>query len=142
MSSIHSKQLYDLLISDGVINSEGRTNFELNGIKTTIKDSSVVGNIIQEWLNAFMIEKNISFKVKNNTQEFPDFLMDVESDRCDLLEVKCFKKSPNFDVANFHAYCRSLRESAYRLDANYLIFKYENRDDGALIIKDIWLKKV
>jgi type II restriction enzyme len=89
-----------------------------------------------------MIEKNISFRVKDNTQEFPDFLMDDKSDRHDLLEIKCFKNSPNFDVANFDAYCRSLREAAYRLDANYLIFKYENSDDGVLVIKNIWLKKV
>ena len=66
--------------------------------------------------------------------------MGVSDDR-DLLEVKCFKQSPNFDVANFLAYARSLLEKPYRLDADYLIFEYMEVH-GWIIIKSIWLKKV
>lgn len=59
----------------------------------------------------------------------------------DLMEVKCFTGSPNFDVANYDAYVRSLTVNAYRLDADYLIFEYVIPPTG-IQIKNIWLKKV
>lgn len=46
-------------------------------------------------------------KTKQNTQEFPDFLVDETSEITGLLEIKAFYSSPNFDVANFEAYCDS-----------------------------------
>ena len=58
-----------------------------------------------------------------------------------LLEVKAFTRSPNFDVANFSAYARSLRTHAYRLDAKYLIFKYTPTATG-VVIDNVWLKNV
>jgi hypothetical protein len=95
-----AKTLFDKLHSSGVVGSRGDIYFELHGLKTQIRDSSVVGNVVQEWLKLFMINNGISFRIKQNTQEFPDFLMNATRDDIDLLEVKCFKKSPNFDVAN------------------------------------------
>ncbi len=79
-----------------------------------------------------------------NTQEFPDFMLHPKQDDKDLLELKVFdgSKSPNFDIANFDAYVRSLRQHAYRLHADYLIFAYLLDDEGVLQIKDIWLKKI
>jgi NgoBV restriction endonuclease len=136
-----AKKLYETLISSGIIGATGETNFELHGLKTLVRDSSIVGNVIQEWLKAFMKDKKIPFRIKTNSQEFPDFLMNPKNDQIDLIEVKCFKKSPNFDVANFLAYCRSLTTAPYRLDADYLIFKYEENETG-IVITDIWLKKV
>ena len=65
-----------------------------------------------------------SYSVPDNTQEFPDFIIHNE-DFDELLEVKCFTDSPNFDVANFSAYCRSLVTKAKRLNSKYLIFEYE-----------------
>lgn len=136
-----AKKLYEALVASGIIGATGETNFELHGLKTLVRDSSIVGNVIQEWLKAFMKSKKIPFRVKPNSQEFPDFLMNAKNDQTDLIEVKCFKKSPNFDVANFLAYCRSLTTAPYRLDADYLIFKYEENETG-IVITDIWLKKV
>ena len=133
--------LFDRLLSEGVVGAKGMTLFEMNGLKTPITDASVVGNIIQEWLKAFMISQSIAFRTTDNSQAFPDFLMHSTENNKQLLEVKCFKKSPNFDVANFLAYCRSLVEFPYRLDADYLIFEYEPMADG-IVIKQIWLKKV
>lgn len=112
-----AKKLYDELITSGIVGATGETNFELNGVKTRVNDSSIVGNVIQEWLQSFMDEKGISYRLLPNTQKFPDFLMNPENDHDGLLEVKCFKKDPNFDVANFIAYCTSLTTSPYRLDA-------------------------
>ena len=136
-----SKQLYSLLLEKGIVNAEGKIYFELQGLRTIIQDSNVVGHIIQEWLQSFMVKNGVYFRTKANTQEFPDFLMNKDSDRVDFLEVKCFKKSPNFDIANFQEYCRSLLTNAYRLDSDYLIFEYVEKNLG-VEIKNIWLKKV
>lgn len=136
-----ARKLYDKLMQTGIISAKGETYFELHGIKTVIHDSSIVGNVIQEWLKSFMDKHDIQYRLKLNTQEFPDFLMNEHSDEVDLLEVKCFKKSPNFDVANLQSYARSLLEKPYRLDADYLIIEYIDVH-GGIIIKHIWLKKV
>lgn len=133
--------LFQQLKKAGIIGAEGHVYFELHGLKTQVRDSSIVGNVIQEWLKAFMQKHKIAHRMKKNSQEFPDFLMHPQNDQVDLLEVKCFKKSPNFDVANFMAYCRSVKEHPYRLDADYLIFQYEETTNG-IVIKNIWLKKV
>lgn len=133
--------VYSKLMQTGIISAKGETYFELHGIKTVIHDSSIVGNVIQEWLKSFMDKHGIQYRLKLNTQEFPDFLMNERSEQIDLLEVKCFKKSPNFDVANLQSYARSLLEKPYRLDADYLIFEYIDVH-GGIIIKNIWLKKV
>jgi type II restriction enzyme len=136
-----AKILFDKLHNAGIIGASGETYFELHGLKTQVRDSSVVGNIVQEWLKLFMESNGIAFRLKKNTQEFPDFLMHPTKDDVDLLEVKCFKKSPNFDVANLAAYCRSLLSNAYRLDSDYLIIEYQENDDGTILIKRAWLKK-
>lgn len=72
----------------------------------------------------------------------PDFFLS-KSDETDLLEVKTFNyaESPNFDVANFDAYVRDLREKSFRLDADYLIIGY-SLSKGVIKINNIWLKKI
>jgi NgoBV restriction endonuclease len=136
-----AQKLYTALLASHLIGAKGEIYFELNNIKTRIQDSSVVGNIIQEWLQAFMRQAAIDYRKPDNSQEFPDFFLNNMSDKQGLLEVKCFKDNPNFDVANFSAYCRSLSHSPYRLDADYLLIKYSEQEDG-LRIDNIWLKKV
>ncbi len=84
---------------------------------------------------------DIYYRLVDNTQEFPDFYLDEALNDKYLLEVKCFTNSANFDVANFLAYCRSINEKPYRLNADYLIFEYDTSDNG-IIISKIWLKKV
>ena len=89
-----------------------------------------------------MLKNNIYFRAPDNSQEFPDFYLD-NSEIKNLLEVKCFdfSASPNFDIANFDAYIRSLLTKPYRLDADYLIFGY-TLHNGILKIENIWLKKI
>jgi hypothetical protein len=125
----------------GIISATGEVVFEMQNIRTVVKDSSIVGNVMQDWLKSFLDAHKIPYRLKPNTQEFPDFLMHPTRDDIDLLEVKCFKKSPNFDVANFQAYARSLLNNPYRLDAKYLIFEYIELH-GGIAIKRIWLKNV
>ena len=136
-----AQKVYDKLMQTGIISATGEITFEMQNIKTIIKDSSVVGNVMQDWLKSFLDLHQITYRLKANTQEFPDFLMHETRDDIDLLEVKCFKKSPNFDVANFQAYARSLLDNPFRLDASYLIFEYIDLH-GGVAIKEIWLKKV
>lgn len=133
--------LFNQLKKSGIIGATGQAYFELHGLKTQVHDSSIVGSVIQEWLKAFMQKNGIAHRMKKNSQEFPDFLMHSANDQIDMLEVKCFKDAPNFDVANFMAYCRSLTTHPYRLDADYLIFEYEENQSG-IVIKNMWLKKV
>ena len=59
------------------------------------------------------------------------------------MEIKSFdfNASPNFDIANFETYVRSLLESPKKLDASYLIFGY-SLIDGKIEIKGLWLKKI
>ena len=140
---MNANYLFDSLKKDNVIGSEGITIFRLSGIDVNIKDVSIVGNVLQEWLMHYMKKNGIYFRIKDNTQEFPDYLLS-ESSKQDLLEVKAFTKSPNFDIANFAAYARSLREDAYRLDAKYLILKYSkpSTETQSIVIDNIWLKNV
>ena len=139
-----AEELFALLNSENLIGQKGQITLSLGGIDVKVTDVSVVGNILQEWLANFMKLKNFHFELKPNTQDFPDFLLSLRGcQKTDLLEVKAFTKSPNFDVANFKAYARSLRDKAYRLDAKYLIFKYSPIDEGAAYkIDAIWLKNV
>ena len=132
--------LHQTLITQGIFSGIGTTNFNLLGINIVVQDASIVGNVIQEWLKSFMTQNGIAFRLKPNTQEFPDFLMHPSRSDVDLMEVKCFTGSANFDVANYDAYVRSLTVKAYRLDADYLIFEYVILPTGVQI-KNIWLKK-
>jgi len=137
----NSIKLYNLLIKKNVLGAKGKAFFQLQGLSVPIKDKSVFGNLIQEWLQYFMKTHKINMRIPDNSQEFPDFYLNATSNTKDLLEVKCFTKNPNFDIANFQAYARSLLNCAYRLDANYLIFEYTMNEEE-LIVKNIWLKKV
>lgn len=136
-----AQKLYKCLLSQNIIGCCGKVFFEIQNLKYQINDNSIIGNVIQAWLQSFMQANNIHYRLVENTQEFPDFYLDEISNSTNLLEVKCFTKSANFDVANFLAYCRSIIEKPYRLDADYLIFEYETSDIG-IIISNIWLKKV
>lgn len=136
-----AENLYKTLRDSEIISKEGYTTFSLNGIDVEVSNVNIIGDLIQEWLRDFMIHNKIDFREKGNTQAFPDFLLNPESEKTDLLEVKSFTKSPNFDIANFSAYARSLRENAYRLDAKYLIFHYSPKGKG-VVIDNIWLKNV
>ena len=84
---------------------------------------SAIGDLFQKWFSKWLASKNIQYRTQPNTQEFPDFLLDKDSNTKGLLEIKTFDadRSANFDVANFEAYCPSLKNNAYRLDADYLI---------------------
>ena len=88
-----------------------------------------------------MKTNSVYYRLVDNTQEFPDFFLDEQKNDVNLLEVKCFTKSANFDIANFMSYCTSVMQNPHRLNADYLIFEYL-ADQNGITIKNIWLKKV
>jgi type II restriction enzyme len=142
MYGIRAQELYDELQRRHIIGSTGRISIELLDVRCDVNDKSAVGNLLQEWLGAWMTSQGIYHRTNPNTQEFPDFYLST-SDNLDILEVKTFdfSKAPNFDIANFDAYVRSVMTNSYRLDADYLIFGYTLTNSG-LRIENIWLKKV
>jgi len=134
--------LFQLLQQKGVKTSEGTIHFDFMDVNVEVSDKSSVGNLLQEWLGAWMKKYGYYYRESTNSQIPPDFYLG-ENDKLDLLEVKSFdySKSPNFDIANFDAYTRSLLTDSYRLDADYLIFGY-SLENGKITVKDLWLKKV
>ena len=137
-----AQQLISQLKEQGIVDAEGTIKLSLLGTDVDINDKSAVGNLLQEWLGEWMNLNGFYHRVNPNSQEFPDFYLG-ESNELDLLEVKTFDyvNNPNFDVAQFDAYTRSLCDKAYRLDADYLILGY-SLSHGVVKINDIWLKKI
>ena len=98
--------------------------------------------MLQDWLEAWATKNNTYLRANPSTQEFPDFFLS-SSNEDNLLEIKSFdfKASPNFDIANFDTYTRSLLDNPKKVDADYLVFGY-SLTNGVLKIEGIWLKKI
>ncbi|WP_445954789.1 NgoBV family restriction endonuclease [Yeosuana sp.] len=138
------EQLYNKLTKEyKIIGEKGSIKFTLKDLTITVKTKDTVGNLIQEWLVAWLNTNDIDFFLKSNSQVFPDLNLDIENPEKGLVEIKSFDydKAANFDVANFMAYRRSIIDFPYRLDSDYLIFGYR-MVDGAIEIADVWLKKI
>lgn len=135
--------LYNLLKDEGIIGSVGKITFKLAHISVDISTTDTVGQSLQSWLKQYMLDKNIVFMEMDNTQEFPDFILDPIDTESNLLEVKAFNYNadPGFDIANFESYCDSVRIKPYRLNADYLIFGY-SMTGAEIKIENIWIKKI
>ena len=140
---LNGEQIYNLLIQNKITQSQGKINFEFLDVSVNIKEKSAIGDLFQEWLAQWMESNQIEYRTSANTQEFPDFFLDPQSNKQNLLEIKTFdfNRSANFDVANFEAYCYSITTKAYRLNADYLIFAY-TLDKGNFRIEKLWCKKI
>ncbi len=129
-------------INPHVVEKFGSIIFKLNNISVTINTKDSIGHMLQDWIEAWAIENNIYIRPNPNTQAFPDFYLS-DSSEDNLLEIKSFdyKASPNFDIANFDTYVRSLLVNPKKLDAYYLIFGY-SLEDGKIKIERLWLKRI
>ena len=136
-------RIYQKLIDKGIKKANGKITIDFMGISTLVKETSAVGDLFQEWLGSWFDKNNIDVDGNIYTQEPPDFYIIPQDKTKGWLEVKTFidGRSPAFDIANFEAYCDSLRTKAYRLNADYLIFAYSLLD-GKLKIEKLWLKKI
>lgn len=139
-----AQEIYNkLVIDNSIIGEKGVISFILNGHDIKIQSRDSVGNLLQEWLREWLISQGVEFGNSPSSQDFPDFQLDINDPKKGMLEVKSFDydKSPNFDVAAFLAYRRSLLVHPYRLDSDYLIIGY-SMVGHHIEIKDVWLKKV
>lgn len=140
---ITASELYTELVESFKIKEQiGSVEIKLGNISAKYNGRDAIGDLLQEWLGEWMKSRNYYFRTKENTQEFPDFLLS-ESDTKDFLELKTFNAdaSPAFDIANFDSYCTSLLTIPERIDADYLILSYK-MENSELSIDNIWLKKV
>ena len=140
-----ANQIYDRLLSvDGIHNFRGQIEFRLGGIEIVVKQKDVVGNIIQEWVLGWLKKNGIENLPSQNSQMPPDFYLDPDNCRANLLEVKAFNReqNPGFDIADFKMYQNEIIEKPYMINVDYLIFGYEMSNDGFVTIRDLWLKKV
>lgn len=133
------QQIYNLLHTKSITSQIGNLTFNLAGASFSVQTKDVVGAILQEWLENFLLMNNVQFTKPANTQDWPDLLLLPQNED---LEVKAFNniKSPSFDIANFDAYTRSLLEYPERLDTEHIIFAYES-NGSTIQVKDFWLKK-
>lgn len=145
-----AEKLFQRLQTDGIVGATGniKAKFELTSgtevltIRKQIIRPSSVGQIIEEWLSAYMDKRNIYYRAQKS-QESPDYFLNKHSDKKDLLEVKVYGKSAAFDLGNVRGVCYTLPEEAYKLDMDYLIIHYAMDDEtGDITIKDIWLRKI
>lgn len=126
-----------------IINAEGHINFTLKDFEIVVKQNSVVGNIIEEWLANWFDEQDF-LTVHNLGQDAPDFWLGEEPKESNTkwLEVKSFTDAPNFDIANFRSYISEIIEKPYKLHSKYLCIKYSAYEDGRVVIDDLWLNNV
>lgn len=125
-----------------IVNATGSIRCNIKDFEITVKQNSVVGNILEEWL-ANWLDSNNYDNIHHLKQAPPDFWLNPADTTKELLEVKCFQNSPGFDIANFQSYAKEIIEKPYRLDSNYLLIKYNmDSNTGLITIENIWLKKV
>lgn len=145
LQHLTAEQVYDRLLNvDKIKTIEGQIRFFLGNVDIVVRQKDVVGNIIQEWLEGWLLKNGIAFDTNPNTQMPPDIFLNPDDHTADLLEVKAFnyQASPGFDIADFKAYAREIISSPCMLNIKYLIFGYNMSEDGTVTIKDLWLKNV
>ena len=77
---LHNKLVYDYKI----IGEKGIINFSLKDLTISIETKDTVGNLLQEWLKAWLMKENVEFEENPNSQVFPDFYLDNNNKRFPL----------------------------------------------------------
>lgn len=137
--------IYDALLNeDKILELDGKIQFYLGDVDIIVKQKDVVGNIMQEWLQGWLEKRGYFYKTNTNSQMPPDFFLEEDNDKQNLLEVKAFNReaTPAFDIADFRMYAQEIVTKPWMLDVDYLIFGYKMSDEGIVTIKEMWLKKV
>lgn len=136
------EEIYQMLVNE-VEGSTGLTEFTLNGLSIRMTSRDSIGFLLQDWLEAWFIEKGINYSTLENTQEFPDFIIH-NIDFYENLEIKSWNylEGPAFDLANFESYIDMIHNDPYKLFAKYFVFGYILDADGYLTIEKIYLKNI
>lgn len=132
-------QIVPLLQTQQLIGSSGNISFNLLGVNVYVSTKDVIGGLLQDWFGNWMTANNIGWKPGPNAQSWPDFILADGTD----LEFKAFDgtASPNFDLANFDAFTRSILTEPERLDTDHLIFEYR-LSAGVVTVTNFWVKKI
>lgn len=139
------EEIYNRLINeDKILSQKGKITFSLGDVNIIVRQRDVVGNIMQEWLEGWLKKHDIQYALNDNSQMPPDFYLDPDNKKENLLEIKAFnyKAGPGFDIADFRMYEQEIAVKPWMLNVSYLIFGYEMTDDGIVTIKKAWIKKV
>ncbi len=142
---ISAEQVYDKLLNeDKILSQKGRISFQLGSIDIIVKQRDVVGNIMQEWVEGWLKKNNYDYAPNDNTQMPPDFYLNPDDKKTELMEIKAFnyKAGPAFDIADFRMYEQELVQKPWMLDVTYLIFGYDMDATGVVTIKRVWKQKV
>lgn len=133
-----------LMLEDKILEVKGQIKFYLGNVDIIVKQRDVVGNIMQEWLEGWFKQNEVTYKLNKNSQMPPDFYLNPDDKTTELLEVKAFNfdATPGFDIADFNAYQSEIIDKPYMLNTQYLIFGYQMQEDGYVIIKKLWLQNV
>lgn len=136
-----AEKLYKALQKNfGFEGATGSIKFNLNDYQITVEQNNVVGNILEEWLDKWMTEQNITH-IHNEKQSSPDFWLNPKNLEEDWLEVKSFTGSPNFDVAAFRSFINLVIEKPWKLHSKFLLIKYKS-EKGIVTIEKFWLKNL
>lgn len=134
-------KIIPLLKEQGLTSGQGNMSFNFLGIDIKITTKDVVGGVLQDWFSHWMTENNIAWQTGPHAQSWPDFILS----NGEHLELKTFdgEASPNFDLANFDSYTRSLLTNPERLDTNHLVLEYTlDMNSGTIKINKFWSKKI
>lgn len=145
MIKLTAEQVYERLMDvDKILSVQGQIRFYLGNVNIIVRQKDVVGNIIQEWLEGWLRVNEIAFTPNPNPQMPPDFFLDPDNEKKDLLEVKAFNfdAAPGFDIADFRAFQSEIISQPYMLHVKYLVFGYKMNEDGYVSISNLWLKNV
>jgi type II restriction enzyme len=88
MIQLNAQEFYNRIYNE-VMGKTGQIIFELNGIPVTINTKDSIGNMLQEWVEAWAINNDIYLRANPSTQEFPDFYL-TDSNEDSLLEIGHF----------------------------------------------------
>lgn len=124
-----------------IVGAEGCVKFNLRDFDIIVESNDVVGNILEDWLAKWMVNKGFD-NIHNRGQNSPDFWLNQDNLNEDWLEVKSFTGSPNFDIGSFRGYIEEILKKPWKLHAKYLLLKYNMNKDGLVVIENCWLKNV
>lgn len=133
--------IYRELMDDfGFKDATGAITAKLKDFGIIVEQNNIVGNVLEEWLAKWMVEKGITH-IHNHKQASPDFWLNPDNLEEDWLEIKSFTGSPNFDIAAYRSFINLIIDKPYKLQSSYLLIKYK-MDNGIITIENCWLKKV
>lgn len=93
--------------------------------------NNVVGGVLESILPYMMKEKLPNF-MPGPKQCSPDYFNNKYE-----YELKCFEKSPGFDISNYHSYISQIEKKGglkRKLETKYLIFQYKIEKTGGIKI--------